>query len=71
MNEIKCPKCGEVFTIDEASYASIVKQVRDEEFNAELKSREEAFRNEKENAVRLVNAQNEKDLQEKISEKTA
>lgn len=71
MNEIKCPKCGEVFTIDEASYASIVKQVRDEEFNAELKSREEAFRNEKENAVRLVNAQNEKDLQEKISEKNS
>lgn len=71
MNEIKCPKCGEVFTIDEASYASIVKQVRDEEFNAELKSREEAFRNEKESAVRLVNAQNEKDLQEKISEKNS
>ena len=71
MNEIKCPKCGEVFTIDEASYASIVKQVRDEEFNEELKSREEAFRNEKENAVRLVNVQNEKDLQEKISEKNS
>lgn len=71
MNEIKCPKCGEVFTIDEASYASIVKQVRDEEFNAELKSREEAFRNEKESAVRLVNIQNEKDLQEKISEKNS
>lgn len=52
-------------------YASIVKQVRDEEFNAELKSREEAFRNEKENAVRLVNVQNEKDLQEKISEKNS
>lgn len=71
MNEIKCPKCGEVFTIDEASYASIVKQVRDEEFNAELKSREEAFRNEKESAVRLANVQNEKDLQEKISEKNS
>ena len=37
MNEIKCPKCGEVFTIDEASYASIVKQVRDNEFNAEIR----------------------------------
>lgn len=69
MNEIKCPKCGEVFKIDEASYASIVKQVRDDEFNAELKSREEAFRNEKENALRLTKVESEKDLQEKLSEK--
>ena len=36
MNEIKCPKCGEVFQIDETSYAAIVKQVRDEEFNKEI-----------------------------------
>ena len=69
MNEIKCPKCGEVFKIDEASYASIVKQVRDDEFNAELKSQEEAFRNEKENALRLTKVESEKDLQEKLSEK--
>jgi ribosomal protein S27E len=29
MNEIKCPQCGTVFTIDEAGYAEILKQVRD------------------------------------------
>lgn len=28
MQEIKCPKCGEVFQVDEAGYAAIVKQVR-------------------------------------------
>ena len=41
MSEIKCPKCGEVFTVDESSYADIVKQVRDEQFNAELAKHEE------------------------------
>lgn len=38
-NQIKCPHCGEVFTIDESSYDSIVKQIRDHEFEEELKSR--------------------------------
>ena len=32
MQEIKCPKCGEVFQVDETGYAAIVKQVRDREF---------------------------------------
>lgn len=39
MAEIKCPKCGTVFTIDEQDYASIVKQVRDEEFKKTLDDR--------------------------------
>lgn len=37
MNEIKCPKCGEVFQVDEAGYAAIAKQVRDKEFEKEKK----------------------------------
>lgn len=36
MKEIKCPKCGEVFTIDEASYADILSQVRTKEFELEI-----------------------------------
>ena len=32
MNEIKCPKCGTVFQINETDYDSIVKQIRDSEF---------------------------------------
>ena len=39
MQEIKCPKCGEVFTVDESGYAAIVKQVRDKEFEKELEAR--------------------------------
>ena len=30
MKEIKCPKCGEVFSVDESDYNAIVNQVRDE-----------------------------------------
>ena len=37
MNEIKCPKCGEVFKVDESGYAAIVKEIRDEEFQKEQK----------------------------------
>lgn len=51
INEIRCPKCGEAFTIDENSYASIAKQVRDEEFNKELASRERLFEAQKKVAL--------------------
>lgn len=54
MNEIKCPKCGEVFQIDGAGYAAIVKQVRDGEFAAEIKRRESELNKEKESAVELA-----------------
>ena len=39
MHELKCPKCGSVFTVDEADYASIVSQVRGNEFDAEIQRR--------------------------------
>ena len=37
MNDIKCPKCNEVFKVDQAGYADILKQVRDDEFAQALK----------------------------------
>ena len=40
MQEIKCPSCGEVFVVDESGYAQIVQQIRDKEFEKELKRRE-------------------------------
>ncbi len=39
MQEIKCPNCGKVFTVDEAGYAAIVKQVRDAEFEKEVNTK--------------------------------
>ena len=44
MQEIKCPKCGEVFQVDESGYAAIVKQIRDKEFQKEVLEREAQFR---------------------------
>jgi len=41
MREIRCPKCGNVFSVDEADYAAIVSQVRNAEFVAEIKHRME------------------------------
>ena len=64
MNEIRCPKCGEVFTIDEAGYAAIVKQVRDEEFKKEIQSREEMMRSDKEKAVKLAESEKDKIIAE-------
>ena len=46
MNEIKCPKCGEFFTIDEAGYAAILKQVHDKEFEKELEKIKSQIRDE-------------------------
>ena len=42
MPEIKCPNCEKVFTVDESGYAQILKQVRDAEFEKEIKQREDA-----------------------------
>lgn len=39
MKELKCPQCGSVFSVDEADYASIVSQVKTQEFEAEVKAR--------------------------------
>ena len=40
MEEIKCPRCGEVFQVDDSGYAKIAQQVRDKESKAELQRRE-------------------------------
>lgn len=54
MNEIKCPKCGTIFQISEQDYDSILKQVRNEEFEKELKVREEVAKKEQEAAIKLT-----------------
>lgn len=54
MNEIKCPNCGTVITVDESDYESIVRQVRDEQFMHELEERQEAMERERVQAVELA-----------------
>ena len=69
MQEIKCPKCGEVFQVDESGYAAIVKQVRDKEFLKEIESRESQFLTEKESAVQLAKLELEREFSEKLNNK--
>jgi hypothetical protein len=54
MNEIICPHCGKAFKIDEAGYADILKQVRDTEFEQQLRERLELAEKDKQNALELA-----------------
>jgi hypothetical protein len=55
MNEIKCPKCGEVFQIDPASYDALLQSVHNKEFEKELKSREELIVARKDMEIGKIN----------------
>lgn len=69
MNEIKCPNCGTVFQIDEVDYLSIVKQIRDKEFDKELHDRVEQLNKEKEQALKINEMELKKDFNESLSKK--
>lgn len=70
-NEIKCPKCGEIFQVNESHYAQIVKQVKDKEFSKELKNREIQFEKDKKNLVRLIKLELEKEFNKDLNDKDA
>ena len=57
MNEIKCPNCKTVFQINEQDYDSIVKQIRDSEFEREIKTREKQFQDDKEKTLKIQEAE--------------
>ena len=63
MHEITCPSCGKAFTIDEAGYADILKQVRDDDFDKQLHERLELAENDKRAAVQLAEAKLAAELQ--------
>ena len=69
MEEIVCPHCKKVFTIDEMNYENIVKQVRDKEFYKALNERQELMNEDKEKAVNIAKLEASKDLNEAISQK--
>ena len=71
MQEIKCPNCGEVFQVDESSYDSIVKQVRDKEFSKEIEERENHYAKEKDTAIKLAQAETTEQLNKELSKKDA
>ena len=60
MSELKCPKCGMIFQIDESDYSKIVSQVRDKEFTKEMEFRVQHYEKEKADAVSIAKAEEEK-----------
>lgn len=71
MHEIKCPHCHQAFTIDEAGYADIVKQVRDEEFDKALADRLHLAEIDKQRAVELAQATLTAELERKAADQNA
>ena len=69
MNEIICPNCKKAFKVDEAGFADILKQVRDHQFEEELKKRLALAEKEKESAVELAKANTKNSLQEELAKK--
>ena len=63
MSQIKCPNCGTVFQVDESHYHEILQQVRNEEFEKELKEREK-------NSNQVLQSKLEKEYEAKLSQKT-
>ena len=63
MQEIKCPKCGEVFQVDETGYAQIVQQVRDREFEKEMERRERELEEKRQNELKLTQMQKDREIE--------
>lgn len=69
MNEIKCPHCGQVFTVDESGYAALLNQVRDHEFQRELNERVSLAEKNHEQDMALAVAKAEEELRAQIAQR--
>ena len=69
MNDIICPNCKKAFKVDEAGFADILKQVRDQQFESEIKQRLEVAEKDKNNAVQIAEAKLKNELQLEFSKK--
>ena len=69
MNEIKCPHCGQVFTVDESGYAALLNQVRDHEFQRELNERISLAEKNREQDIALAVAKAEEELRAQIAQR--
>jgi len=69
MNEIICPHCKKAFKVDEAGYADILKQVRDQKFEEEIHARLQLAEQSKIDAIKLTEANVKNTIQQTISEK--
>jgi len=69
MNEIICPNCKKAFKVDEAGFADILKQVRNDQFEEEILNRLSLAEKEKESAIKLAEANIRNSLQEQLAKK--
>lgn len=69
MNEIKCPHCGQVFTVDESGYAALLNQVRDHEFQRELNERISLAEKNREQDMALAVAKAGEELRAQIAQR--
>lgn len=67
--ELKCPKCGTTFSVDEADYAAIVSQVKSIEFQTEVDRRMEELHRRNSAEQKLVVEKNQREFQEKLNSK--
>lgn len=67
--EIKCPKCGTIFTVDESEYASLLEQVRTKEFDASVKKEADRIKKEMQKDAELAAAIAKVDKEQAIAEK--
>lgn len=68
-NNVTCPKCKEIFKLDESVYTDIIKQVRNNEFENELKTRLAAAEIEKKSAVKFAEVQIKSSLEKQLAKK--
>ncbi len=69
--QIKCPKCKEVFELHDSDYAQIITQIRDNEFEVELRKREQAILDKKENDLELIRIKEEQQKNQLLNLKNA
>ncbi|MFN5372195.1 MAG: hypothetical protein ACK5B6_12105 [Bacteroidia bacterium] len=69
MNEIICPNCKKAFKVDEAGFADILKQVRDHQFEEEIQQRLALAEREKDNAIKLAEANIKNTMQQQLAKK--
>lgn len=71
MKELRCPKCNSVFTVDEADYASIVSQVKNAEFDAEIERRIAELHKRHQAEQEAASLKADKEYQERLKAKDA
>ena len=69
MHEIKCPKCGEVFQVDESGYAELLSQVRNEAFEEELHKRARELEDKSKNDLKMAQMEQEKSFAKTVTDK--